>query len=139
MITDFMPNFFIFKSHISKSLEMKSIFILILVILTTTICSCGIQYQPLYIKTLTDGSSSITKVQDEYFEIELCSVGGHDYITNKELSMDPLRMIIIVDEAGEVARFMDSASFLNYMSERGYEMQDQIKKPYCTAYTFKRK
>lgn len=111
---------------------------LILAILMIINYSCGLQYKPLYIETAGE-ESSISKFQDEYFEIELCSVAGKDYIAEKFLSRNPVHLIRIVDENGEVQRFTDSTQFLNYMLERGYEMADQTKRPYCTAYTFMRR
>jgi len=125
-----------------------------LVLMVVILDSSGPQYKSLYIETLVDGDPTYSEVQDEYFEIELCSVGGKDYIAQKVLSRDTFRLIRVeyrvwghVNIDGRqyhrtytyVERFMDSTSFINYMSERGYEMQDQMKIPYCTVYTFKRK
>ena len=86
--------------------------ILSLVVITL---SCGLQYKPLLVENLGDEKVT-SKVEDEYFEIDLCSVGGADFITSKVISHEPLKSIRIVNGAGEVERFTDSASFLNYMA-----------------------
>jgi len=103
----------------------------------------------LYIKTSTTigkiTSDTLTKITSDYFEVTLGSVRGKGYSAGKTIeeatSMENFRFIFfaITDKDGNALYFKSSADFLNYMSERGYEMADQVKNKYGADYTFKKK
>ena len=87
----------------------------------------------------------------EYFEIGLWRIakGGHE--ANKVIkgSKDPEKIIaykadqvkIFIIEEGEKGvsvSFESPAEFLNYMSDRGYEMKTETREEYGIVYTFKK-
>jgi hypothetical protein len=95
-------------------------------------------------KQITKDSNYV--IENDYFEVGLYSVGqGKSYIAEKEIeeprSIENFKSVTlyIVDSTQNPISFKSSTEFLNYMSERGYEMVDQEKLKYHTDYTFKRK
>ena len=46
---------------------------------------------------------------------------------------------VITDEKGKLLKFNTTTAFLNFMSERGYSLLDQVKNKYSIDYTFKKK
>lgn len=88
-----------------------------------------------------------TEVASEYFEIGLYSYEGGDHFTTKKDLEDVIDLdhpqntrskYFEIVENDSLKSFSSSTEFLNYMSERGYEMVDQSKLRYHTDYTFKR-
>lgn len=125
----------------------KKIFILLVFILTATIC-CD-HKNPLYMKTTTllqeSKLDTISKVTSDYLEVDLTEMNNKKYKGKKLLqnnySKDNYKAIFfeIVDEKGNLLWFNNSSEFLNYISERGYEMVDKKETQYHISYTFKRK
>lgn len=109
----------------------------------------------LYVQTVTivgvdeneKTSKKSTVIDSDYFEIGLFSLvdkskGFHAKIDiEKPESIDNFRMVFaqIVDERDSAIYFRGSTEFLNFISERGYKMIDQVKKKYSTDYTFQKK
>ncbi len=122
---------------------MKNTLFTVLIILMAIACSCGIDNKPIYIATYKSiDSVVVSEVKDDYFEISLHSMqSGTNYKASKEYkdSEGDWVFIDIVDMEGERIRFTNSTEFLNFISERGYEMVDQSKEKYITHYTFKKK
>lgn len=121
---------------------MKKLFYLLLLV------GCTAQQPELRTKTFSalDTLGTVGIVSSEYFEVSLGSVtygdnptfyiADHDLPASKE---EVFKRLLLVNEADSVIHFENSTAFLNYMSARGYEMQEQRKKKYSTDYTFKRK
>lgn len=89
---------------------------------------------------------TIKALDTEYFEIGLSSISkGTSYIAQRDIEQSKVgqpfhsEYLSIVHGDGNVVHFNDSNEFLNYMSERGYELVDQSKSKYRTDYTFKKK
>ncbi len=89
---------------------------------------------------------SVYTVETDYFEISLYLLeGGSGFMAQQEIekptSMENFRYkrLYVVDASEEPREFTTSTDFLNYMAERGYQMQDQEKFEYRTDYIFKRK
>lgn len=114
-----------------------------------------IEVDPIYITTFTsfkgsdgemDFKKSLSVLEDEYFEIDLKSMGDHK-THQAEKDLEPLTShetmhsvsIVITDKENLFIPFHSSTEFLNFMSKHGYEMQDQQKAKYHTSYTFKKK
>ena len=103
----------------------------------------------LYIKTSTTignvSSCDSTQITSEYFEVRLGEVEGQGYRAEKVIEEAipgkkfKYVFFIVIDKDGHIPYFKSSADFLNYMSERGYAMIDQIKNKYGADYTFKKK
>jgi hypothetical protein len=108
----------------------------------------------LYLHILTVNGDSrkdtVAKVNTEYFEMTLSSRtmqnGDRDYMAHKVLERPEdfegfrLKEAYLVSENDSSMWFDSHDSFLNYISERGYDMVDQ--KPegkYSIDYTFKKK
>ena len=91
---------------------------------------------------------SIYVVNSEYFEIGLYSytdLQNVTYSAKKEIEQSNISEVFkmvtlsVVDASNKDVVYNNSTEFLNYMSERGYEMTDQEKFKYRTDYTFKKK
>jgi hypothetical protein len=88
---------------------------------------------------------TISKVTSDYLEVDLTEMNNKKYKGKKLLqnnySKDNYKAIFfeIVDEKGNLLWFNNSSEFLNYISERGYEMVDKKETQYHISYTFKRK
>ena len=115
----------------------------------------------LYIQTVTvigtgdkqKTTKEITTINSDYFEVSLSSYGNVNpnkagdsgFRAGKEIENPKIdaefRYVFfdITDKDGTILDFKTSTDFLNFMSERGYEMIDQIKSKYHTDYTFKKK
>jgi hypothetical protein len=85
-------------------------------------------------------------INTDYFEISLYSASnGSNFWAEKKIeepkSLENFKVVTlyIVDKANKPISYTSSTDFLNYISERGYEMKDQQKFKYHTDYTFKRK
>ncbi len=94
--------------------------------------------------------SEITIVTSHYFEISLLtqthSDGSVSYVPNKQLispvSLDNYKskdFYIVADEKGSAKLFESTTEFLNYMSEREYDLVDQKESKHRIDYTFKKK
>ena len=59
----------------------------------------------------------------------------------KDFSGENIKAVFmtIVGEDGEFIEFKNSMEFLNFMSERGYEMIEKNEESYVTFFTFKKK
>lgn len=95
-------------------------------------------------KRMTKDSNYV--IETDYFEVGLYSVGqGKSYIAEKEIeepkSIENFKSVTlyVVDSTQNPISFNNSTEFLNYMSERRYEMVDQQKLKYRTDYTFKKR
>lgn len=91
-------------------------------------------------------TEDVSKIKSDYFEISLSLLSDSDmYIATRDLekpsSMENFRMVVltITNKEGEDIKFKGTTEFLNFMSEKGYEMVDQEKSKYSTSYTFKKK
>lgn len=115
----------------------------------------------LYIQTITavgtgdkqKMTKAITIINSDYFEVSLNSFGNVNpnqagdsgFRAGKEIESPKIdvefRSVFfdVTDKDGTILEFKTSTQFLNFMSERGYEMVDQIKSKYHTDYTFKKK
>ncbi len=111
----------------------------------------------IYIKTTTkigsdqlgenpkqEEKDTITIVESDYFEVAL-SQKGDDYLGHQkvvtEVTTTNYKVIYftIVQKNGMEIKFEHSTDFLNFISERGYEMASQEKNKYGADYVFKRK
>lgn len=135
---------------------MKKHLISIMLILSLLIACTNEKKAPkLFLQTVTiEGTKKNEKttkktevIDSDYFEIGLFllvdkSKGFHAKIEiEKPESIDNFRKVFaqIADERDSAIYFKGSTEFLNYMSERGYLMVDQVKKKYSTDYTFQKK
>lgn len=91
-------------------------------------------------------TSVITRIESDYFEVTLSKLSEEPkFIATKKLiepsSMENFKYVYfnITDEEGENFKFDTSVDFLNFMSERGYNLVDQVKNKYGGDYTFKKK
>lgn len=117
-------------------------------LLLSVLLGCVAKPPELRIRTysMLDTLGSPGIVTDEYVEFTLGAVSyanratyylaDHDLPATKE---EGYKQVVIVNEADSVVRFKSPPDFLNWMSVRGYEMQEQRKKKHSTDYTFKRK
>jgi hypothetical protein len=126
-------------------------FLLPLIILL--VVSCGKKYETLYIlNRVVEGYNEKTDIEtviemtDEYFQIELQSVqGGKKFIAEfkKEWTYKPpyskLEYIRIVDKDTSLIYFLNQGEFLNFMTNKGYEVLSQEQHKYGANYMFKRK
>jgi hypothetical protein len=90
--------------------------------------------------------SVISTIESDYFEVTLSKLSEEPkFIATKKLikpsSMENFKYVYfnITDEEGENFKFDTSTDFLNFMSERGYNLADQVKNKYGGDYTFKKK
>lgn len=138
---------------------MKRVILLLLI----TSCSAKTDSQQasngaspkLYIKTTTatgvDDNQVVvdttTMVDSDYFEVTLSVMGiglATYYIGSKDIekgqSVEDFRWKYFnIVENDSIVKFNGSGEFINYMSERGYEMVDEQRNKYSNDYTFKRK
>ena len=91
-------------------------------------------------------TSVISTIESDYFEVTLSELSDEPkFIAKKDLiepsSMENYKYVFfnISDEEGENLKFDTSADFLNFMSERGYNLVDQVKNKYGGDYTFQKK
>ncbi|MFC2119192.1 hypothetical protein ACFLSY_11170 [Bacteroidota bacterium] len=91
-------------------------------------------------------TDTITTIDTDYFEVGLyLMVDETNYTTKKDIvkptSIENFKSVFfyLVDNDGMKINFKGSTEFLNFMSERGYEMVDQVKFDYHTDYTFKKR
>jgi len=87
---------------------------------------------------------SIYAMKDDYFEISLDLLAKSDkYMANKKIGefnvKGPIHLVqlYVVDSTGQNIHFSGTTEFLNFMSERDYELVSQMNKEYGTDYTFK--
>jgi hypothetical protein len=117
---------------------------LFVILFAFMVISCN-QHTKLYINTKTYIDTTtiekISIVNSEYFETGFYLMAVfNDYTAQTEShKSDAMIIIYVTDEKGETVRFENSMEFLNFMSERGYEMVEQDKKQNKTIYTFKKK
>lgn len=134
---------------------MKRTILVVTLITVMFLNSCETK-PDLYIMTNTvikkddvNTGSKVKKIySNSYLEISL-SISNDDenkYIaveTTKKAKIDNAGVftrtqIYIVNESGESVLFNTSTEFLNYMSERGYNLEIKEEGKYSTKYTFKK-
>ena len=109
------------------------------------------KYPAPIIKTSTvvgdDRKDVVTEVVSDYFDVTLTEAVDRDkgFMATKRIQ-DPepgktFKAIFfnIVDDRGGNQYFKTSTDFLNFMSEHGYDVSNQIPNKYGADYTFKRK
>lgn len=112
--------------------------------------SCDNDNNNIYITTYTvdidNKLDTISKVDSDYFEIRISqtndSLGNMCYVATRDLekSNNPFlyKWITITNKKGELIYFKSSTDFLNFMSQRKYDLADQHPNKYGNSYTFKR-
>jgi hypothetical protein len=106
----------------------------------------------LFISTLTAKSvndslsrtEQLSEIKLEYFEVKLVKQID-DFIATKDIENSKngnnikLVSISIVDRNGKLMHFKSSIEFLNYMSDRGYDVFNQVQEKESVNYTFKKR
>ncbi|HTF22026.1 MAG TPA: hypothetical protein VK658_28290 [Chryseolinea sp.] len=91
-----------------------------------------------------------TVVESDYFEMSISSItdrtGRKKYTATKDLESPTaagagfhMKTQTVVDSNDSTVYFTTPEDWLNYMSERGYEMVSKTDKRYGAEYTFKKK
>ena len=131
---------------------MRNMLFLLVIFYHAVICCNFSDTTPkIYIKTTTligqNKSDSLSIVNTDYFDVGLCQFVDRSkgYYAGKDIenptSTENFRSIFfkVSNEDGSELYFKTSTEFLNFMSERKYEMVSQTTSKYCTDYTFKKK
>lgn len=99
------------------------------------------------IKGIETDSSIVSIINSDYFEVRLSSLADEAKFIARNNTINAYEDggnfkfvdFTIANKTGKSYKFETNTDFLNFMSERGYDLVDQIKNKYSVDYTFKKK
>lgn len=133
---------------------MKASSLIFIFLLIFNSCENKQAIAPLYITTTTATSPNgeiekkmvTSQVDSDYFEVSLSELADKaEFIATKDLvkatSSKDFKYVFleVTNKEGEAYHFATSTDFLNFMSERGFQLIDQKKTKFGGDYTFQRK